>query len=71
MGYDGEEDGPFGHPLGGYDIKLMAEQLAATMETIMGLQLEVQTLKSQIDGMTLVGPSNVVQFQPRNRRNDG
>jgi len=60
---------PYNHPLGGYDIKLMAEQLAAVMDQVSAQALEIQSLKGQIEGLGVVAPSPLGVWQPKNWRN--
>ena len=64
----GDEPEGFGHPLGGYDLKLMAEQLAAVMDRVASQELEIQTLKSQVEGLGVQAPSPLGVWQPRNWR---
>lgn len=61
----------FEHPLGGYDLKLMAEQLAAVMDLASGLAVEVNTLKAQIESMSIQQPAPLAAWQPRNWRSNG
>lgn len=68
MGFDEEEGGPYGHPLGGYDLRKMAEQLEAVIDLTSAMAAEIQTLKAQIADLSLISASNVVEFRPRNWR---
>ena len=64
----GGEEGDYGHPLGGWDIKKMAEQLDAVTDMVSGMALEVETLKRVIAEMSIIQAPPVGVFVPRNRR---
>lgn len=64
-----EEPDDYRHPLGGYDLKLMAEQLAAVMDRVSAQELEILDLKAKIEGLGVQAPSPLGVWQPRNWRN--